>query len=338
MQAETEILEEVVHLDESRILSLVEKLEKGGIRRVFQLAISRLSSSDFNQEILEEPGFGYWMKTCPFMATHISSSGNSQLISLVKWASQARWVYPKHLRVLLAFGPTPNPSCMETLYKLARYWGAIKSMVKLAMKQPEVFAGIHVQDVEAPAQQKFSLYQEKTPLRKSLKRLVKNDCEMTLDKLAQRWEPDDVEAKLRRACRLTLTLHAEMQLLDFYDCNPALVPQLRSMGTSKKACYLCHEFLLRHPLRIRVSACHQKVYPTWMPPSYRDVPGVARNKLFWNFSKHIEEVTVGALRTGLAASRRPMNKDSTGGPSLTVTATVPTEVLGIAHSTTIPTI
>ena len=59
-------------------------------------------------------------------------------------------------------------------------------MVKLAMKQPELFAGIYIRDVDAPASEKFALYQEKTPLRKALKRLLKNDCEMTLDKLAQR--------------------------------------------------------------------------------------------------------------------------------------------------------
>jgi hypothetical protein len=293
---------------------------------VFQLAISRLSDGDCKEEILEEPGFGNWIKTCPFMATSLSPSGTSQLMSLVKWASQARWVYPKHLHILLAFDPTPNPYYMETLHKLARYLGAIKSMVKLAMKQPEVFASIHIQDVIAPAQQTFSLFQEKTPLRKALTRLVKKDYEITMDKLVQRWGTDDIEAKLRRACRLTLTLHAEMQLLDFYDRNPALVPQLRLMGTSKKACYLCNEFLRQHPLHIRVSACHQKVYPTWMPPSYRDVPGVARNNIFWNFTKHIEQVTIRELRTGLEASQRPRSKDSTAGPSLTVTATVPTEV------------
>ena len=211
-------------------------------------------------------------------------------------------------------------------------------MVKLAMKQPELFAGIHIRDVDAPASEKFALHQEKTPLRKALKRLLKNDCEMTLDKLAQRWESDDVEVNLRRACRLTLTLHAEMQLLEFYDRNPALVPQLRLMGTSKKACYLCHEFLLHHPLHIRVSASHQKVYPTWMPPSSRDIPGGVKSKVFWKFSKHIEQVTVEALRTGLAASRRRMSKDSTAGPSLTATATVPTEVLGIAPGTAIYTV
>jgi hypothetical protein len=326
MRAETEVLKEVVDLDQSRILSLVGKLEKGGFRRFIQLAISKLSGSDCNEEILEEPGFGHWIKTCPFPAASPSCPGTSQLISLVKWASQARWTYSKHLQALLALGPTTTPPWMESLYKLARYWAAIKSMVKLAMKQPGVFASIHVQGVEAPAQQAFSLVRETAPLRTALKRLVKKDCEITMDNLAQRWETDDVEAKLRKACRLKLTLHAEMQLLEFYDRNPALVPQLRLMGTSKKACYLCQEFLLRHPLHIRVSACHQKVYPTWMPPSCQDIPKEARNKLLWNFSKHIEQVTVRELRTGLAASRRPRNKDSTAGPSLTVTATVPTDV------------
>lgn len=326
MQAETEVLKEVVDLDESRILSLVAKLERDEFRHFFQLAISRLSGSGCNEEILEEPAFRDWIKTCPFTAKSPSSSAMYQLISLVKWASQARWVYPKHLQVLLAFGPSTTPPWMETLHKLARYWGAVKSMVKLAMKQPEVFASIDIQGVKAPPQQSFSLLQEKTSLRKALERLVKKDCESTMAKLAQRWKTEDPEAKLRKACHLKLTLHAEMQLLDFYDRNPALLPQLRLMGTSKKACYLCHEYLLRHPLRFRVSACHQKVYPTWMPPSCRDIPGEARNKHFRKFSKHIEQVTVRELTTGLAASQRPRNKDSTAGPSLTATATVPTDV------------
>lgn len=320
MQAEAKILEEVVILDRDRILSLVQKLEKRGIRREFQPAIIRLYGSDCKEEILQEPRFRHWIKACPFTAVPLSPYGTSQLVSLVQWASQARWIYPKHLQALLTFGPTSTPPWMETLHKLARYWGAIKSMVKLAIKQPEVFSNIRIQDVKPSRDEKFLLSQGKTPLRKALNGLVRNDCEVTMTKLAQRWETDDVEAKLIGSCRrLTLTLHAEMQLLDFYDSNPALVPHLRLMGTSKKACYLCHEFLLRHPLRIRVSACHQKVYPTWMPPPCND-------KLFWKFSKHIEHVTAGVLRTGLAAPRQLRNKDSTAGPSLTATATVPTEV------------
>ncbi len=149
-KAEAEVLEEVAILDESRILSLVEKLEKGKIRHVFQLAISRLSSSNCNEDILKEPDFARWIKTCPFTTTSLGFHGTPQLITLVKWSSQARWVYPKHLQVLLASVSTPTPPWMETLYKLARYWGAIKSMVKLAVKQPELFASICIQDVEGP--------------------------------------------------------------------------------------------------------------------------------------------------------------------------------------------
>ncbi|KAH8671717.1 hypothetical protein BX600DRAFT_538141 [Xylariales sp. PMI_506] len=327
IQAETEILEKVVDLDEDRIMALVEKLEKGGIRHVFQVAITKLSGNHCNEERLKEPAFVQWIKKCPFMATSMSSSGTSHLISLIQWAMQARWVYHKQLQILLAFSPKNTPLWVETFYKLARYWGAIKSMVKLAIKQPKVFASIQVQGVQAPLQQSFSLFQEKTTLQRTLKRLVKDDCNVTMAKLAQRWETDDVEGKLRKACRLTLTLHAEMQLLDFYDRNPSLVPQFRLMGTSKKACFLCNEFLLLHPLDIQALACHQKVYPTWMPPYSRESLGVAGNKIFWNFSKHIERVTVKELKTGLAASRRPSTKDSTAGPTLTKTATAPTEAL-----------
>lgn len=326
MQAETEVLEEVVDLDQDRIMSLLEKLERAGIRDIFQLAISRLCSGERREEVLLEPCFGHWIKTCPFTGTFQSLHETSQLPSLVKWASQARWVYPKHLEVLLALDPNSTPHWMETFYKIARYWGATKSMVKLAVKQPAVFANIQIQDVRSPAQRPFSLSQKGTSLREALQRLVKQDCDITMEKLAQRWETDDVEGKFFTTCRLKLTLHAEMQLLDFYDHNPDLTPQLRLMGTSKKACYLCHEFLLLHPLCIRVSACHQKIYPTWMPPPCHDIPGVARNKLLWKLSKHVERVVVRELKTGLVGTRRPRNKDSTAGPSVTETATIPTEV------------
>jgi len=265
---------------------------------------------------------------CPFMARTRSSSGTPQLTFLVEWATQARWKYPKHLQVLLTFAQIPTPPWMETLYKLARYCGESKYMVKFAMKQPEAFASIRIQHIEAPSQQTFSLLNEKIPLQRALERLVKNRSMITKtkDKLADRWQTSNAEARLHGACNLRLTLHAEMQLLGFYERNPALVPQLRLMGTSKKACYLCHEYLLLHTFSIRVSACHQKIYPTWMPPPCHDISGEPKYNCFWRLSKKIEQITIKELRSGLEAPQRPRNKDSTAGPSLTVTATVPTEV------------
>jgi hypothetical protein len=265
---------------------------------------------------------------CPFIARTRSSSGTPRLTVLIEWAMQARWKYPTHLQVLLTLAQIPTPPWMENLYKLARYCGESKYMVKFAMKQPEVFAGIRIQHIEAPAQRTFSLLNEKNPLQRALERLVKNRSMITKtkDKLADRWQTSNVEARLHGACNLRLTLHAEMQLLGFYERNPALVPQLRLMGTSKKACYLCHEYLLLHTFSIRVSACHQKIYPTWMPPPCHDIPGGPRYNCFWRLSKKIEQITITELKLGLEAPQRPRNKDSTAGPSLTVTATVPTEV------------
>jgi hypothetical protein len=265
---------------------------------------------------------------CPFITRTRSFSGTPQLTFLVEWATQARWKYPTHLQVLLTFAQIPTPPWMETLYKLARYCGESKYMVKFAMKQPEVFASIRIQHIEAPAQRTFSLLSEKTPLQGALERLVKNRSMITKtkDRLADRWQTSNVEARLSGACKLRLTLHAEMQLLGFYECNPALVPQLRLMGTSKKACYLCHEYLLLHTFSIRVSACHQKIYPTWMPPPCHDIPGEPKYNCFWRLSKKVEQITIKELKSGLEAPQMPRNKDSTAGPSLTVTATVSTEV------------
>jgi hypothetical protein len=311
-------------LGKNRILSLIGKLEKGGIQHVFQQAISRLSGSVHDEDILKDPSFRSWIEMCPFIARTQRSSGKPQLNFLVEWATQARWKYPTHLQVLLTLAQIPTPSWMENLYKLARYSGESKYMVKFAMKQPEIFAGICIQHVEPPARRAFSLLNEKNPLQRALERLVKNQSMITStkEKLADRWQTSNVEARLHGACNLRLTLHAEMQLLGFYERNPALVPQSRLMGTSKKVCYLCHEYLLLHTFSIQVSACHQKIYPTWMPPPCYDIPGGPKYNCFWRLSKKIERITIAELKSRLEAPQRPRNKDSTAGPSLTVTATV----------------
>jgi hypothetical protein len=63
-----------------------------------------------------------------------------------------------------------------------------------------------------------------------------------------------------------------------------------------------------------------------MPPPCHDIPGEAKYNCFWRLSKKIEHITRKELKSGLEALQMPRNKDSTAGPSLTVTATVPTEV------------
>lgn len=323
-QDEAEILRLVVELDRGRILSMAEKLEKRGIGNFVREAGSRILAGQVKPETWAKPDFRLWLESCPFTAASCRTWTPATLAKLIDWASQARWVYSRQLQSLPGLDNTQSPPWLDSLHKIARYRSAIKSMVKLAAKQPEVFAGIHIQEIKAPNSRRFSLPNERAPLLAVLKKLVGEDSRRTMDQLEKHLGTQDAETALRRACSLNLTLHAEMQLVVFYEGNPSLAPRMLFIGTSKKACFLCHEYLLLHPLRLQVSACHQKIYQSWMPPPYYPMPGRYKSTPFVKLSKNLEQLTKLELKTALTAPRRPRNQDSTAGPSLTITATVPT--------------
>lgn len=325
-QAESDILLLVVELDRGRILSIAEKVEKSGIRTFVREAYSRLANAQAKQETWAKPGLRLWLDSCPFTAAPLQTWSPTTLVVLIDWASQARWLYSEQLQNLFRLDGTQKSPWLDSLYKIARYRSAIKSMVKLAAKQPEVLVGIHIREVEAPNSSQFFLSHEKSHLKEAVKSLVGKDSGIVMEQLEKHLGTQDVEPKLRRACRLKLTLHCEMQLVVFYEANPTLSPRMRFIGTSKKACFLCHEYLLQHPLRLQVSASHQKIYPSWMPPPYYKVPGHFKSTLFVKLSKRIEKLTRQELKTALTAPRRARNQDSTAGPSLTITTTVPTEL------------
>jgi hypothetical protein len=268
-----------------------------------------------------------WLASCPFKAERAQAWDPGTIATLINWAAQARWDYHRDLRVLFGLVDTEMPPWLDSLHKIARYKAAIKSVVKLAAKQPEVLAGIRIQEVKAPSSLKFFVSKEKAHLLTTVESLVdKGAAGMTMELLKKHLGTEDVEGELRKACHRELTLHAEMQLVVFYEENPSLVPQMKFMGTSKKACFDCHEYLLHHPLRLQVEACHQKIYSTWMPPPYyTEVPGGYKNTPFRRLSRKIEALLKQKLKVALTAPRRPKTQDSTAGPSLTRTATAPTE-------------
>lgn len=317
-------MRKVIGLTEDKIWSILEKLSGPNILAAIGKATNRTSETKEFFDDSESANFKHWIRNLPLLASIHSGSDPAELIPLIKWASQARWVYSEQLESF--FGPEEGlPSWYKYIYKLGRYYAATKAMLKLACKQPLVFTnGIHVEPVDAPEPQKFSLGQEKTPLLTVLKKITKADPQKLKEKLGQTWLTDDPELRLRRACRMTLIVHAEMQLLSFYDHNPRLTPRLLFMGTSKKACYLCHEFMSRHPLTIGVSATHQKLYPTWMPAPCSSAVRKKHKVLLWEFSRHLEQTTARDLETRLGI-RRPFTMDSTAGPSLTTTGTFSTD-------------
>jgi hypothetical protein len=322
---ENEILRKVITLTKDKIGSLLEKLDRPGIHTTIRLATSDMSEEDSFLDDSEDVDFKKWIRNLPLLASLHSKSDSAELVSHIVWASQARWVYSEQLEKLFGSVDGELPAWLKYIYKLGRYYAATKAMLKLAVKLPHIFTGIHIMPVNAPESQQFSLKTQKTPLLTVLKKITKADPDRLMVKLGQTWLTDDPETRLRRACRMTLTVHAEMQLLSFYDHNPHLTPRLLFMGSSKKACYLCHEFMSRHPLTIGVSASHQKLYPSWMPAPCSSTVRKKHKVLLWEFSRHLEETTARDLETRLGIQRRPSTWDSTAGPSLTTTGTVSTE-------------
>lgn len=319
MQAEPEILLLVVDLDRGRILSMAERVEKRGIRNFIRESLSRPLAGQIKE-------LRPWLQSCPFTAAPLQTWSPATIATLIGWASQARWLYSEHLQSLLGLDGAKNSPWLGSLHKIARYRYAIRSMVKLATKQPDVLMDIRIREVEAPKARQFLLSKQEAPLLATVKHLVGDNSGITMEQLEKHLDTQDVELRLCKACRLNLTLHAEMQLVIFYEGNPSLAPRMRFIGTSKKACFLCHEYLLQHPLRLHVSACHQKIYPSWMPPLYYPIPGKLGSTPFVKLSKNIEQLTKRELKTALTAPRRPWNQDSTAGPSLTITAIISMEL------------
>jgi hypothetical protein len=328
-QAENEVLQLVAELDKGRILPIAERIEKRGIRQFL-----RIAQSGVQYRQLQSEKFKTWLESCPFTAstTRIQDWTCATTVKLIHWASEARWQYAEQLRTLLKLDESQSQAWLDNLHKVARYHSAIKSMVKFAVKEPGIFVNIAIRAINAPNPRRFKLPNDEAPLLAIVGRLLGKDANSTMEKLEKHLGTQHVETRLRRACPPNLTLHAEMQMVVFYEGKPGLAPHLRLIGTSKKACFLCNKYLRYHPLQLQASACHQKIYPSWMPPPYYNVPGNSAQRPFINLSRDIEKLTRQDLKVALTAPTRPPNYDSTAGPSLTLTATVPTELRSLQNT------
>lgn len=101
-----------------------------------------------------------------------------------------------------------------------------------------------------------------------LRRLNSSQVETYRRRLSQIWKgKGNPQSYFARQRPDHFSVHAELQLVSFYDDNPHVKPSFRFIGVSKKSCFLCSRFLANHPLSITTSACHQKLYSTWAAPS-----------------------------------------------------------------------
>ena len=239
------------------------------------------------------------------------------LLRYVEWAQKARGHYLGFLRAAFSTKFQPLPRWIGTILKLGRYSIASKALVRLASEYPDLLNPMIVEPVIAPSRKPFTIPENELPLTCVLRRVIGSHAEEYLPRLARVWNTPDVESYFRRACSLNLAVHAEMQLLNFYDHNPQCKPCFQFIGVSKKSCYLCHMFLATHPESFCISSCHQKLYLPWIPPSATNPSIYRQYKSITNeLSKLMEAAAKHDMENRLGGGRGPVPADSTAGVSL----------------------
>ena len=314
---EAEILLRIVRLDSAKIRYYIKDLRAA--KDVFEEPVSAIASrimKDSNaasdlQQFLE------WFEHIHAIRDLPQNPDPEILLRYVEWAQKARGHYLGFLRTAFSTKFQPLPRWISTILKLGRYSIASKALVRLASEFPDVLSPMLVEPVIAPSRKPFTIPENELPLTCVLRRVVGSHAQEYLPRLARIWNTPDVESYFRRACSLNLAVHAEMQLLNFYDHNPQCKPCFRFIGVSKKSCYLCHMFLANHPESFCISSCHQKLYLPWIPPSATNPIIYRRYKSITNeLSKLMEAAAKHDMENRLGGGRRLVPADSSAGVSL----------------------
>ena len=97
-------------------------------------------------------------------------------------------------------------------------------------------------------------------------------------------------------------VHAEIQLLFFYELHPNL-PRPRFICSSKKACYLCNLFLHIHGGFLSPRT-HGKLYDTWILPDWIAIPA-DRYPNFAKITKDFKETMERKIEEALRSNPKP---------------------------------
>lgn len=267
-------------------------------------------------EPVEAQQFSSWIRNLAVIRAVSADAPPSDLLPHIMWAEKAKWKYSSYLEAVFSNQGTRLPSWIYNIYKLGRYAVASRALCQLAAEYPALFCPMRVETVHSPAKLVFSIPVVERPLSQVLRRVVGDREEELANRLATVWSVSNPEVRFHRACHLRLAVHAEMQLIGFYDQNPELKPSFRFIGVSKKSCYLCQRFLLGHPSSFTVSSCHQKLYLSWRPPPSAKTKTYKKYKsIVTNLCESMESTARQELQSRLG-SCRSVPLDSTAGVSL----------------------
>ncbi|KAJ6084304.1 hypothetical protein N7486_011104 [Penicillium sp. IBT 16267x] len=257
---------EIISVDLSRIRQYVDDLQ--ACRETTKLSRSELenrishSMGDIPPCHLES--FFEWLENI-YALERVDCANKESLMRFLRLAQRAKHDYLDLLNAAFRSDVGHLEKWLLIIFKLGRYGIASRAFFQLAMELPALFSPMVVESVPAPG--KISVKNNEVDLGLALRRLFGTKEEEYIGRLSHIWNrKGDPRNYFSQQCPAHLTVHAELQLVGFYDENPQRMPSLRFIGVSKKSCYLCNRFLAIHPLAFRTSACHQKLYPASAPP------------------------------------------------------------------------
>lgn len=309
---ESEVLARITRLNVVRIRSHIKDIRN--INDDVRDVVEGFTSTSAFLQIDHAAGFPEWIAHVYSIRDMPTDLPPESLVDQILWALEARRTY---LGCLQALFPTTLPRWVYAIFKLGRYAIASMALLQFASEFPNLCSPMLVEAIPAPQRARFTISGEEMPLVSVLRRLASgHEVDNFISNLTRLWGVQDPEAYFRNICSIQLPVHAEMQLLNFYDNNPERRPSFRFIGVSKKSCYLCQRFLVSHPQLFSVSSCHQKLYLAWRPPPAANATIYRQYKsIVAGLSKSMEAVAKQDLQNRLGLRRR-VPPDSTTGISV----------------------
>lgn len=166
-------------------------------------------------------------------------------------------------------GPA-SESLAKSLTSLAQYSHAAQYLLRRARRNP-VFRALSIAEVPLRLSSEGSVSAEPrsttaSPSGFSIARQQKMQTDALFTKLAATLQKStaEIELSVRKHAGQSKRVHAEVQLLLYYEENPTPLPP-RIITSNKHACLLCNLFIKAHG-RFLIRSCHGRLYPRWRIP------------------------------------------------------------------------
>jgi hypothetical protein len=217
-------------------------------------------------------------------------------------------------RTFLTTIHTPK-QLVQIIDELGEYKIATHILVAHAHKHPKAFSYIEISPVTPPLREAFVLPEHsETGLATLASDISRTSVEEANQKLcsATGLSPEGLLKEYEELYRKAPSIHAEIQLVKFYEENPSTNPP-KFIGSSEKTCYLCNLFVERHG-RFTVSKSCPKLYPRWTVPTIVCNSGIEverYNQIVNDMASHLEDACASALEGQSPASPAPEGRIST---------------------------